>query len=52
MGISTNTTSLEDILEIINELPNKPQTITSTMEVTEGSASPYPENSLYIVYEG
>jgi hypothetical protein len=48
MNISTNTTSLQEILEIVNSLP---QTITSTTDVTEGSASSYPESSLYVVYE-
>lgn len=30
---------------------DEPTIITSTTEVTEGSASNYPENSLYVVYK-
>lgn len=43
-----NTSDLEKILKTIENLP---KTITSTTEIAEGSESPYPEGSLYIVYE-
>ena len=49
--LQNNNTDLQGILETINTMTDKPQVITSTTEIEEGSASSYPENSLYIVYE-
>ena len=42
-------TKLNGMAALINALP---QIITSTTEVAEGSASSYPEGTLYVVYEG